>query len=123
MTDYIEYDDYGIVEIRCMSCKIAVAGRTYIELPSRTEAGKKEKVLTMKRYSNWKQIKVDLSGGTFAEPICCVDCVKGDIDLAEIESQMKKGWKKELIFAGRDKTDLEKHDKKVKTIKIKRRVS
>jgi hypothetical protein len=122
MSDYIEYDDFGIVEVRCMSCKIVVAGRTYIEMPDRLNPGKKVNVIAMKRHSNWSQIKVDLSDDTYADPICCKDCLKGDIDLKEIEKQMKTGWRKELVFAGHDKARIVIHDKRVAKLKIKGRI-
>jgi hypothetical protein len=120
MSDYVEFDELGIVEIRCMNCKKKVAGRTYTEIDSRVEVGKKEKVLVIKRLSNWKQKKVDLTDGTYAEPIICVDCENIPLDLDEIESQMKKGWEKELRFGKKSEEEITKHKNKVKELKIKR---
>ncbi|MEE9354205.1 MAG: hypothetical protein V3U75_01310 [Methylococcaceae bacterium] len=121
MSDYIEYDEYGIREVKCMNCGEVVAGRTYMELPSRVEVGKTVNVLTMKRHSNWRQIKVDLSDGTFAEPIVCASCEHKDIDMENIEGQMKLGWEKELRFAGKSESEISKHKQHIKKLKVKGR--
>ena len=90
--DYIEYDDIGMKEIRCMNCKTPVAGRTYIELPDREHEGDTVKVMTLKKYANWRQVKFDLSDGTYMEPIVCSTCEKKDMDKDSIMGQVTRGW-------------------------------
>lgn len=92
MIDYIEYDEIGMKEVRCMNCKTPVAGRTYIELPDREHIGKKVKVLTLKKYANYRQVKFNLSDGSYMEPIVCVACEKIDMDETAIMAQVNKGW-------------------------------
>lgn len=119
--DYIDIDDFGIKEIRCMNCGVTVTDRTYLKMPSKTEPGKFENVLVMKRHSTWAQIKVDLDDGTYAEPIVCKECSVIDVDLDEIDRQMKVGWEKELRHSGRERGEIEKHKDRVNKIKIKGR--
>ena len=76
MNDYIEIDEFGIREVRCMLCNTTVKARTYIDMPSKTEEGKTVPVIALKEWSNYRTVKVDLADGTYATPIICQDCEK-----------------------------------------------
>lgn len=116
--DYVKYDNLGLKEVTCMKCNTIIARRTYIEIDSKTEINKKEKVLTLKKLSNWKQVKVKLSDGSFAEPMFCLDCSKQGIDCEKTTIQIKKGWEIEMKALNRNKKDIEKFKKIVCDLKI-----
>jgi len=118
---YITFDEFGITEIRCMCCDTPVASRTYMELFSRIDPSKKEKVMAMSRFSNWRQIKVNLSDGTYCNPIVCSDCEKDEeeYDWSQLSDQMKKGWESEMKFAGYSKETIKEHKVRVKKLSIK----
>ncbi|MEO0215655.1 MAG: hypothetical protein ABIL14_01390 [candidate division WOR-3 bacterium] len=120
MDSYISFDEFGITEIRCMCCGEPVAQRTYVEVQSRVDPSKKEKVLAISRFSNWKQINVRLSDGTSCSPIVCTDCNNhpDPWDYNQLMDQVKRGWEEELKFAGKDQRQLKHLKHLIKNLKI-----
>ena len=117
---YVDYDEYGLKEVRCMLCDTVVANRTYIEVPKKGDATKTEKVLTMQRLSNWRQPQqVELEDGSYLEPIVCSGCEHEDLATKDIEKKTKQGWEVELEAHGRGKEAVKKHKDRVKKFKIK----
>ncbi len=118
--DYVEFDEFGLKELRCMNCKIPIAGRTYITLPSRSEPGKTENVLAMSRYANHKQVGVNLSDGTYAElPVCSECALKPALDVLELSNQLLAGWELELFAAGKSRSDVAEMKWAKRRLKVK----
>jgi len=68
MEDYIEFDEYGLKEVRCMICNTPVAERTYIEMPDMHDPMKKVNVMTVRRNSNWRQpqkVEIEMDGNAY----------------------------------------------------------
>ena len=122
MTDYIEFDEIGIKEVRCMNCKTPVASRTYIELSDRENIGKTVKVLTLKRYANWRQVKFNLNDGSYMEPIVCAKCERADIDENAIMAQVNKGWELSMKDKGMPPDKIRKLLNKKADLRIEARV-
>lgn len=124
MKDYIDIDEFGIKEIRCMNCGATVAARGYVDMPSNEEEGKTEKVMAFQRWSNWAQVKVDLEDGSYANPIVCADCVNREVDLNKVSAQMAVGEEKSMKFQGKDPKEIKwKMENYRKAKKIKRRAA
>ncbi len=86
--DYVVFDDFGIKEIHCMKCHTMVAMRDFTEVMG-------QKVLGLRQLSNWKQVRIELNNGTYAEPIFCIECVH-NINPEKALEQIKRGWIIEL---------------------------
>jgi hypothetical protein len=95
-TDYLEYDDLGLKEVRCMVCKKPVAKRTYVQMDKRDSSGQLVNVMTVQRLPQWRQLKfnVVLQDGTkgYLEPIVCASCLGKNIDKDALLSEVVKGW-------------------------------
>jgi hypothetical protein len=117
--DYIDFDGFGAKYVKCMcGCGTVVASRSYIEVKNREEIGKKTKVLSIKKLSNFKQTKIYLSDGSYAEPIICKQCYdNNNYNYKELDRQMKLGWEKEICWCSGDHK-IKDHRKKIKDIKI-----
>ena len=115
---YIEYDEFGLKEIRCMVCEEIVARRTYVEVPHKTDGSKTEKVMTVQRLSNWRQprkIKIETDGlKSFIEPIVCIGCEKIEWDEDKIMEQYNNGFEAEVKATGRSQKP-----KKIKKEEVK----
>lgn len=98
--DYISYKDGEIDRIGCMSCNATVAAME--ETPSQRFPGKI--VLRLRRYSNYRTRRVDMSDGSYTDLIMCVDC--RDVDpknyAQAISKQIVGGWEAMHIANGRD---------------------
>lgn len=119
---YIDYDEYGEVEVRCMNCNTPIAGRTYIEIPSRTEIGKTVNVLAMKTFGNARKVKVELSDGTFAFIKVCEGCENKKFDMDKMSDLFHDAWEKEARAAHKTEGDIQKLKTKVKKLKVKGRI-
>ena len=95
--DYIDFDDFGHVEIRCMRCGTPIMSRA--ELPSRDEG---VKVIGMKKLANYRQI--DRKGK--ATVLCCVQCepavsTLSPEDESRVDTVQLMGWIGGMVFAGK----------------------
>lgn len=121
--DYIEFDELGIKEIRCMQCKQIVAQRRDRVVPHPTIPGREILSTVLIKWSNWRQIRVDLSDSSYAEPIVCADCVARDeFSDDELIKQMKIGWSKEFDHNKRSNVSKAIHAAKVEDLEITKHV-
>jgi hypothetical protein len=95
--DYIDFDDFGHVEVRCMRCGTPVMART--ELPTKEP---NVKAIGMKKNSAYRQ--VDRPGK--APIICCQQCEPLLKDLVpeeeeRVESVHMYGWVSGMVWAGK----------------------
>ena len=121
MADYIDFDEFGITEIRCMQCYKPIATReeVYKQHPSNNRI--QTVSYKLRRWSTFRQTRIELSDNTYAEPFVCEDCLNiAVLDEDKFVDEIKKGWKKELIHAKRSAKEIEKHEKRVKDLKPKK---
>ena len=123
MESYAVYDDFGLLSIGCMKCRITVAKRTYVEIPSKDNPSKVEKVLAMQRLGNWNRHRVTLSDNSYADLIVCTSCKNGigEADYEHLENQLKLGWEAELYCVGCSEEKMKEHKEKVIPLKIRRK--
>ena len=121
--DYIEYDGYGLKEVRCMRCDSPVKKRGIVEhiLPD----GGKVNVYAVKTMSNFSPVPFTLSDGSFTNILMCRDCNKKYTDNGEerkgMEKQVRRGLELEAIGKGRSREEIgaiRKRAEKIKIIKI-----
>jgi len=115
---YVDYDECGVVEIRCMNCGTPVAKRTYKTLVIKSIPPREEKVLAVRWLSNRRKKKYILEDGSYMEAIVCSDCVDMDIDPKKIEKSVEDGWVKTWEHENKEQKEIEKLKKKSK-IRIK----
>src|SRR3990167_9318840 len=112
--DFAEYDEFGLVRIRCMSCATPIAERSYVEVRSKLDSAKMVNVLAMKRLSNWRDVSVDLSDGSYTNIKMCKECEHTDIAKAgkKIMAQIRRGWDKEMDDAHVPVRERARHQEK-----------
>ena len=123
MESYAVYDEFGLLSIGCMKCKTTVAKRTYVEVASKDNPSKVEKVLAMQRLGNWNRYRVTLSDDSYADLIVCTSCKNaiGETDYDHLENQLKLGWEAELHCVGCSEEKMKEHKEKVTPLKIRRK--
>lgn len=102
---YIEYDDIGVVKIKCMCClKEILSQRDIVEINSKTAA-------VQRRNSSYNQRLVNiLNNGkpSTTTCICCSECVKETPNIPHLIEQIRLGVRASLKFNGQIDTDIEK---------------
>ena len=118
MENYIEFDKYGLKEVRCMLCGTVVADRQYNEIPDPRDHDKTINVMSVQRNSSWKQpqkVEIEIDGvRSYLEPIVCANCEDKDLNSETILEQTKKGWDIASKALG-------KLPKKIKSLKLKKK--
>ena len=98
-TEYTEYDEFGLKEVRCMNCNTVVGKRTYTESPSKTEMGEMVNVLVFRQLPNLrhgKKIKIKYGGiRSYIEPIICVECEKLELNEQILIDVAQEGLERE----------------------------
>ena len=114
---YIDYDEFGIVAVRCMKCGETVAIRSYRPMTSNEDPTKEIQVMTVQRLSNWRQgrrIEVYTAEGKeekyrgYIEPILCKACVSLPLDEKDILEKAKRSWKSKYERLGLDEKEADK---------------
>jgi hypothetical protein len=115
VNDYIDYDEQGIKEIRCMICNIPVKIRK--EINGRT---------ILQPLGHYKEIPVGLSEDdkphSVANIIGCKVCADKSIDLDDLMSTIRLGWNKEMKQAKVKKKNRDIYFTKMRNIKAKKRL-
>lgn len=111
--DYLTFDSFGISEVRCMRCNTPVAVRDYVEVRG-------EKVLGMRKLSNWRYRMVEMDNGTYADAIICQDCESKSVEDEKLLEQIKKGWVQELQTKGVPKETMDAHNKRWEKVAVKK---
>lgn len=117
---YVDFDEFGILQIRCMTCNAVVASRTYTRVASKERAGVFINVLAMKMHSNKRDIRLELSDGSYTDIISCTACENKLLDIDAITAMIKDAWVKELRWAGKNDKIIQEHKDRVKKLKIKK---
>lgn len=116
--DYAVFDDYGMVELKCMRCGALIGAREYIEVPSKTVPGKAEKVLAFKKHSHLRYREITLSDGSTAYAMVCSGCSAEDLDTAKLTDQIKRAWVLEKENGGWPQKEIDAHSERVKDLSV-----
>ena len=115
---YIDIDEYGISEIRCMKCNKPVAARTYVSVPDKKDKNKKVLVMALRRLPEWNQKRrtITLEGEEAGiDAIYCSKCVQHPHhDKKELKKKVIMGWQAEHKFQNKDELEIEKFERKFK---------
>jgi hypothetical protein len=118
MSDYVEYDDYGLVSVRCMICGTLLARRTYIEVPHRTDHTKTLPVATLEWMSHKTTRRVHINDDGYADLIICKDCQTADFNPDHVRDQIVNGWAAELRHQKAGSEKIQKVLDKKKTMRV-----
>lgn len=100
--DYVEFDEFGIVRIRCMCCGEPIVERTYTEMQSFQDPNKKEKVMAWRRLSNHAELSVRLSDGSLTGLPHCTSCAtEAPIDMVKASDLRNRAARQELECTGK----------------------
>jgi len=116
--NYTVCDDFGVKELKCMCCGAQIGGRTYTEVPSRTNPAVMEKVMTYGYHSNIRFKEIELSDNSVAQIMICQDCVNESIDKDKVMNQIKVAWEDECTKSGLSADKIKKHKDRIKDLKI-----
>ena len=115
MIDYIDYDEQGISEIRCMICNTPVRVR-------REVLGK----IKLRTLSHFRQVPLALEENgkphSVMDIIACATCSDKNFDYDEVISTTKLGWNKEMKHTKTPKKERDAYFKRYKDIKAKHRL-
>uniref|UniRef100_A0A6M3IM46 Uncharacterized protein n=1 Tax=viral metagenome TaxID=1070528 RepID=A0A6M3IM46_9ZZZZ len=115
---YIDFDNLGLKEVRCMNCNTPVGGRVYVDIPGTTE-----KAVAFSRYNNWTQPrKVPIKSGeidSYVEPIVCAECADKPWDEDAIIEMIEDGLEREMMHAGKSRDHVDNHKARHKLKKDK----
>lgn len=118
--DYLEYDDFGLVEVRCMKCNVPIKKRV-IRLHT-LEDGRTINVYAVKTLGNFSPVPYELNDGSFTHILMDKDCARKHVDtLAErqgMASQLRKGWVLEAEGAKRSRKEIDAIEDRVKGISV-----
>lgn len=118
--DYLEYDDFGLVEVRCMKCNVPIKKRV-IRLHT-LEDGRTINVYAVKTLGNFNPVPYELNDGSFTHILMDKDCARKHVDtLAErqgMASQLRKGWVLEAEGAKRSRKEIDAIEDRVKGITV-----
>ncbi|MFA7120531.1 MAG: hypothetical protein WC277_03580 [Bacilli bacterium] len=113
---YVEYDEFGIVCVRCMQCGIPVAERTVKEVRIPSIPPKTENVLVVKRLSSWRQRRTEVEGGGYVDLILCSDCHAEPVSMADMTEKIAVASEATWAHEGRSEKDKAIFRKSLPTI-------
>lgn len=90
--DYVDFDENGPKEVRCMKCGTQIAKRLF---------GK------MRQNASFRQVRIAFKirkpgdaeyHGSYFDAMVCGDCAKGELDNQELLQCVRAGWEKEQTY-------------------------
>lgn len=114
--NYIDYDDFGLLNIRCIRCGNIVLKR--VEVESKKFSGKL--VFAYRRLPNWFQERFYLNDGSYIEPIFCRDCsnINKENDKELVMKAIANEWVISVKKSGGSKEKLFMEEAKAAILKI-----
>lgn len=118
--DYLEYDSYGLKQVNCMRCNVAIKKRTprLVELDS----GEEVYVESIKTLSNFEAVTVVLNNDSYTNALMCRDCKRVYQNTEEgmrgVAKQLRSGWVLEARGLKRPEKEIKAIEKRVKKIKV-----
>lgn len=112
--EYVEYDELGIVRIRCQCCGVNVASRYYREVDIKSDPPQKVNVAVLVKHGNYTRTRISLSDGSFIKLHMCTDCDGNDIDIdkdpeesQKLIAQLKRSSRNECVWSGKSQAELD----------------
>lgn len=99
--DYMEYDEFGIVRIRCMNCGTPIVERTYTDLPSKNDPKVKVPVMAWRRLSVHCEVAARLSDGSITGLPHCTTCKDLPMDAEKVSKLRLDAARQELVVSGK----------------------
>lgn len=90
---YVDYDDLGAVEIRCMNCGAPIVVRTYRTMMVRSIPPKEVRVMAMHQLSSYRKRRFELLDNSYVTVMLCNNCVDLPLDPDKMERAIEEGWK------------------------------
>ena len=130
---YVEYDDLGVVKIRCMNCGIPVAMRTYKKVALKGVPPKEINVMTVQPLDSFRKKKYNIGTHGYVEVMLCSECVNLSPDPEKMEKAIADGWKDTWRYEKKTKEEIKglgktlpvlegtKKDKEQKKLKQRKR--
>ena len=105
---YVEYDNLGVVEIRCMNCGIPIAIRTYKKVALKGIPPKEINVMTVQPLDSFCKKKYNIGMHGYVEVMLCSDCVNLPSDPEKMEKAIADGWKATWKYEKKTKEEIRK---------------
>ena len=105
---YVEYDNLGVVEIRCMNCGIPIAMRTYKKVVLKGIPPKEINVMTIQPLDSFRKKKYNIGTHGYVEVMLCSDCVNLPSDPAKMEKVIADGWNDTWRYEKKTKEEIRK---------------
>ncbi len=121
--DYLEYDEYGLKEVRCMRCGVPIKKREiFAKTVNYRGTIQTIGVYAIKSLSNYTPIPYTLSDGSYTNILMDKDCAEKHVNSTEemvgMESQFKKGHELEAIGTGRSQKEINDIKNRMEKIKV-----
>jgi hypothetical protein len=100
MSKYIDYDNCGVVVIRCMNCRKILARRVGVDVPSRGDHSRSVVAMSLSWDSSRRRRKIYINNNAQAELIVCSECDNDKLDLIKMKQTIIDGWVGELEHHG-----------------------
>lgn len=104
--DYIDFDDRGVIQVRCMRCATPIIQRVMQQVRLNTDPPEVRWVETVVQLPTFRKGRVALADGSYMEPVLCSTCENVPIDYEvdptvneKIRQQLIRAEKKHLEFA------------------------
>ena len=92
MMSYVDYDNIGVLKIKCMNCGQVIAERSYINLMVNAIPPRNEKVLVLKKLTSFRRKRFNTEGGSYIEAMVCSNCVDLKMNPTKMEKSIRDGW-------------------------------
>ena len=89
---YIEYDELGVVEIRCMNCGVPIVMRSYKTVTIRSIPPKEVNVMTLVPLNSFCKKKYNIGTHGYVEVMLCSDCINLPSNPGKMEKAIGEGW-------------------------------
>ena len=107
---YVEYDNLGIVEVRCMNCGIPIVRRNYKAVIIKSIPPKEVNVMTLVPLGCFRKKKYNIGIGTYGyvEVMLCSNCINLPDDPDKMEQAIEDGWNDTWKYNHRSKEETSK---------------
>jgi len=117
---YIDFDEMGVLEIRCMNCGTPLAVRSYKTIQVKSIPPREEKVLCMRKLGTYRRKRFDLENGSYIEAFVCHECQNKNIAPEKIEETLQKAFEAQWKHENKNEAEIKKLKKQLKGIKVKK---
>ena len=103
---YVEYDNLGVVEIRCMNCGTPIAMRIYRKVALKGIPPKEINIMTVQPLDSFRKKKYNIGTHGYVEVMLCSECVNLPSDPEKMEKAIADGWKDTWKYEKKTKEEI-----------------